>query len=64
MVISELYNMLKPMSFDVDEEILKEFKLICIENDVKYRDMLTLAMKFIIRRNSDTDDLIYYLTVE
>ena len=49
-------------NFNVDEEILKEFKSICNKYQVSYTKMLILAMKYVIHKNTETENLVLYLT--
>lgn len=53
--------MLKQANFKIEEKVLNEYKKICIENNIKYSEMLDLVLKFIIWKNSKTDNLIYEL---
>ena len=58
------YNMSKSVHFFADEDLIDEYKLICIDNDINVKDLSTLLVKFVIRKNSVTDNLIYYLENE
>ena len=56
--------MSKSVHFFADEDLIDEYKLICIDNDINVKDLSTLLVKFVIRKNSVTDNLIYYLENE
>jgi len=40
----------EPMTLNIDEDVIKEFKKRCIDNDVNYSDAVEELMKEYIKR--------------
>lgn len=49
-------------NFKIDEDILTEFKSICVKYQVSYTKMLTLAMKYVIQKDTETENLVLELS--
>lgn len=49
-------------NFKIDKDILTEFKSICVKYQVSYTKMLTLAMKYVIQKDTETENLVLELS--
>ena len=49
-------------NFKINEDILTEFKSICVKYQVSYTKMLTLAMKYVIQKDAETENLVLELS--
>ena len=49
-------------SFKINTDLLKEFKGICNKYQVSYTKMLTLAIKYVVKKDTETENLVLYLT--
>ncbi len=39
------------INFEVDDSLHKEFKIFCVNNELKIKDALVIAMKILIKKN-------------
>lgn len=49
-------------NFKIDNQILEDFKSICVKYQVSYTKMLTLAMKYVIQKDAETKNLVLELS--